>query len=150
MRAVLDGKSVAKAGLAESFEEAIVEADTVADARIASASQIERAAQVEARARVSLARKPSSRSAGLSSKAAATHWLVAGRRHGPRAVLSPPLSVMHRDGSTRAMRVLTLTRTAGESAARASMLREQADSATQTLRSRLHESGVLQRTMNAR
>jgi uncharacterized protein YhaN len=51
VRAVLDGKSVTKAGLAENFEEAIVEADAVADARIAGASQIERAAQVEARAR---------------------------------------------------------------------------------------------------
>ena len=143
VRAVLDGRSVAKAGLAESFEEAIVEADTVADARIASASQIERAAQVEARARRSAREETrlAERQSELESShdALARSWEEAWTASGvvAPALCDAPGWLDARD------EVLTLTRTAGESTARASVLRGQADSATHTLRSRLRESGVV-------
>jgi uncharacterized protein YhaN len=139
---VLDGKSAAKVGVAASFEEALIEADSVADARIAGASQIERAAQLEARSRrlkrdeVELTQR---RSEFDSSRETLTHgWQKAWEQS---SVVAPALVdalgwLQARD------EILALTLKADESAARASMLREQAESAAQILRSRLHESAV--------
>jgi uncharacterized protein YhaN len=139
---VLDGKSAAKVGVAASFEEALLKADSVADARIAGASQIERTAQLEARSRrlkrdeVELAQR---RSEFDSSRETLTHsWQETWEQS---SVVAPALVdawgwLQVRD------EILALTLKADESAARASMLRERAESAAQILRSRLHESAV--------
>jgi uncharacterized protein YhaN len=140
IRGALGGKSAPEAGMAASYEEALLQADSVADARIAGASQIERAAQLEARSRRlqhdegQLSKRQAELDDGRTT-------LTSGWQEAWKASDLDAPALLDALGWLNARdEILALTVKAGESASKASTLRDQAASAAQMLRARLLES----------